>query len=240
MEARAEGYLPVVRVIVVPARGLAREPLVFVRAPRPAGPAPVTPEPPWRRPRHTAGVILGAAALGSLATGIAFHVIREERAGSYNDAKQPGPQRPRRVVAALRLEMAVSVPKLDARFQEPPDPPDRRPHAILGLRPERVSAHPGGNPGANGRVVGASRRILLPFVFELHHPRHVRGRGPWPGDGQTKAEGERGAQHETSLPAARGSLQSATGHLRDFSPGTRRWARLPAACQDPALCCGHG
>ncbi len=100
LEVEAPGFLPIGRTVVVPARGLAREPLVFVAvaAAKPLPPAgaspttvttevekPLAPAPPsrWGTGR-TVGVIVGVAALGSLGTGIAFHVIRENRAKSYN------------------------------------------------------------------------------------------------------------------------------------------------------------
>jgi hypothetical protein len=105
LEVQAPGYLPIVRTVVVPARGLAREPLVFVAVPPAAKPLPPQENPPpqlaggtvmpkeeksqvqpssWGTGR-TVGVILGVAALGSLGTGIAFHVTHESRAKSYKD-----------------------------------------------------------------------------------------------------------------------------------------------------------
>jgi hypothetical protein len=98
LEVEAPGFLPIGRTVVVPARGLAREPLVFVAVaaakplpPVGASPTAVTTEvekplaPPsrWGTGR-TVGVIVGVAALGSLGTGVAFHVIHENRAKSYN------------------------------------------------------------------------------------------------------------------------------------------------------------
>jgi hypothetical protein len=120
LEVRARGYLPVVRTIVVPARGLARERVVLVAAPAvttidvpqskepPAAttapapspelstvPAPTTattistsPAPgaggsEWsNRKKIGAGIAAGGAA--SLAVGIAFQIIREQRAGAFN------------------------------------------------------------------------------------------------------------------------------------------------------------
>ena len=111
LEVQAPGYLPIVRTVVVPARGLAREPLVFVALPPAAKPLPpqenpppqlaggtVTPkeEKPQAQPSNwgtgrTVGVIFGVAALGSLGTGIAFHLTHESRAKSYNDNKSCNP-----------------------------------------------------------------------------------------------------------------------------------------------------
>jgi hypothetical protein len=111
LEVQATGYLPIVRTVVVPARGMARERLVFVAAapaarplpppPLPLGnppPQPVSPSvmPKPERPLpptstwgagQTVGVILGVAALGALGTGITFHVLHESRAKSYNNNK---------------------------------------------------------------------------------------------------------------------------------------------------------
>jgi hypothetical protein len=100
LEVQAPGYLPIGRTVVVPARGLAREPLVFVAvaAAKPLPPVnqpPVSPtattevEKPLAPPSRwgagrTVGVIFGVAALGALGTGIAFHLIHENRAKSYN------------------------------------------------------------------------------------------------------------------------------------------------------------
>ena len=105
LEVQAPGYLPIVRTVVVPARGLAREPLFFVPVPPAAKPLPpqenpapqlaggsVTPkeEKPQAQPSTwgtglTVGVILGLAALGSLGSGVAFHLTHESRAKSYKD-----------------------------------------------------------------------------------------------------------------------------------------------------------
>jgi hypothetical protein len=118
LEVRARGYLPVVRTVIVPARGLARERVVLVAAPavttidvpqseEPSA-ATTTPAPPpelstvpaattistspareaggpeWsNRKRIGAGIAAGGAA--SLAAGIAFQIIREQRAGAFND-----------------------------------------------------------------------------------------------------------------------------------------------------------
>ena len=110
LEVQAPGYLPIVRTVLLPARGLAREPLVFVPVPPAAKPLPPPESPPpfadgtvatkeektqaqpstWGTGR-TVGVILGVAALGSLGTGIAFHVAHESRAKSYNDNKSCNP-----------------------------------------------------------------------------------------------------------------------------------------------------
>jgi hypothetical protein len=103
LEVQAPGYLPIIRNVVVPARGLAREHLAFVAVPVAktlppvilppqiaGGPAttevvaakPVAARPTWG-PGRTVGVILGVAALGALGTGAAFHVLHENRAKSY-------------------------------------------------------------------------------------------------------------------------------------------------------------
>jgi hypothetical protein len=101
LEVQAPGYLPIFRNVVVPARGLAREPLVLVAvapAAKPLPPVnqpsvsptvttevqkPLAPPSSWGTGR-TVGVIVGVAAIGSLATGIAFTLIHENRAKSYN------------------------------------------------------------------------------------------------------------------------------------------------------------
>jgi hypothetical protein len=102
LEVQAPGYLPIIRNVVVPARGLARENLTFVAIPaaKPlppvipppqiaGGPAttevearPVAARPTWG-PARTVGVILGVAALGALGTGVAFHMLHENHAKSY-------------------------------------------------------------------------------------------------------------------------------------------------------------
>jgi hypothetical protein len=103
LEVQAPGYVPIFRNVVVPARGLARERLVFVAvaaakpvAPgkRPAGSVTTEEEKPlaptsaptsnWG-PGRTVGVILGVAALGALGTGVTFHIDHESRAKSYKD-----------------------------------------------------------------------------------------------------------------------------------------------------------
>jgi hypothetical protein len=101
LEVQATGYLPFVRTVAVPARGLAREPLVLVAVAPAAKPLPPEPVPPplgvtaksggeespvrsgWGA-RQTVGAIVGVVALGSLGTGIAFHLTHESRAKSYN------------------------------------------------------------------------------------------------------------------------------------------------------------
>jgi hypothetical protein len=102
LEVQAPGYLPIIRNVVVPARGLAREHLTFVAVPAAKPLARVIPPPqigvgaettevvarplatqPTWGPARTVGVILGVAALGALGTGAAFHVIHESRAKSY-------------------------------------------------------------------------------------------------------------------------------------------------------------
>ena len=100
LEVEAPGFLPIGRTVVVPARGLAREPLVFVAVAatrpwppeNPAGAAGIVTsqaEKPLARPTtwgtgRTVGVIVGVAALGSLGIGIAYHLQHESRAKSYN------------------------------------------------------------------------------------------------------------------------------------------------------------
>ena len=105
LEVQAKGYLPILRVLVVPPRDLAREPLDFVPSTLVAAPLPAPlptslplqpdnartnetiPEPTrasTSKTRPTIGAILGATAMVSLGTGIAFHVIREDRANAYN------------------------------------------------------------------------------------------------------------------------------------------------------------
>jgi hypothetical protein len=103
LEVQAAGYLPIVRTVVVPARGLAREQLAFVAVPAPKPLPQVTPplqptgasltaeaEKPLERPStwgtgRTVGVILGVVALGALGTGVTFHILHESRAKSYKD-----------------------------------------------------------------------------------------------------------------------------------------------------------
>ena len=110
LEIRARGYLPLVRTLLIPARGLAREQVVLVAAPAPASnpidvprpreapasptitvAAPVIaarPSPPassggWSN-RTKVGAGIAAAGAASLAVGIAYQVIREQRAGTFN------------------------------------------------------------------------------------------------------------------------------------------------------------
>jgi hypothetical protein len=102
LEVRARGYLPVVRTVVIPARGLARESIVLVAAPvappidvapPQVAPAPATvsthheavaPADGGWRGRTKVGVASAAAGVVSLGLGIAYQVIREQRAGSFN------------------------------------------------------------------------------------------------------------------------------------------------------------
>jgi hypothetical protein len=102
LEVQAPGYLPIIRNVVVPARGLAREHLSFVAIPVAKPLSRVIPPPqigvgaettevvarplaarPTWGPARTVGVILGVAALGALSAGAYFHVIHESRAKSY-------------------------------------------------------------------------------------------------------------------------------------------------------------
>jgi hypothetical protein len=113
LEVRARGYLPVVRTVVIPARGLARESIVLVAAPvaPPIDVAPPTivPAPApgsetnaaaaptiptsneaaapadsgWSG-RTKVGVAIAAAGVASLGLGIAYQIIREQRAGAFN------------------------------------------------------------------------------------------------------------------------------------------------------------
>jgi tetratricopeptide (TPR) repeat protein len=112
LEVQVTGYLPILRVVVVPARGLAREPLVFVSSgvppkptPPPAASAPrneappqpsrATPSPVTPGKTHqTVGVIFGAAAIAALSTGVAFHVLREDRADTYKNLGCQSPTPP--------------------------------------------------------------------------------------------------------------------------------------------------
>src|SRR6266700_5103095 len=104
LEIRARGYLPLIRSVLIPARGLAREQVVLVAAPTvatievpqpsavPASttpPATLTvisarPETPasaaaWSN-RKKVGVGVAAGGAASLALGVAFQTIREQRA----------------------------------------------------------------------------------------------------------------------------------------------------------------
>jgi hypothetical protein len=113
LEAHAAGYLPILRTVIVPGRGLAREQLVFVSiggpdtrdgdvSSRPGGGGPGShggdvsggpgsDQPPVSTPasglggRRIAGLALGAAGVVALAGGITFHVVREGRAADFND-----------------------------------------------------------------------------------------------------------------------------------------------------------
>jgi len=103
LEVRAPGYLPVLRTVLVPARGLAREPVTFVAAtaalpetePRPEPRRAVTPpdEHPAPAPsgglgaRRIGGIVLLAAGVVGLGGGVAFHLARESTAGQFNDSK---------------------------------------------------------------------------------------------------------------------------------------------------------
>jgi hypothetical protein len=104
VEVRAAGYLPVVRTIVVPAKGLARQPIVMVAVnintgenptPERALPPPIVDKPndadkpPKRKHKSSgartgAGVVVGVAGLGALGTGVGFHLLRESRANQFN------------------------------------------------------------------------------------------------------------------------------------------------------------
>jgi hypothetical protein len=114
LEIRAPGYLPLIRTVLIPARGLAREQVVLVAAPATAMidvPRPPPKEAPTSRtgaaaspemsarsesapasPASAAGwsnrtrVGAGLAAGGAvgLAVGIIYQVIREQRAGTFN------------------------------------------------------------------------------------------------------------------------------------------------------------
>ena len=112
LEIRAPGYLPLIRTVMIPARGLAREQVVLVAAPATAtatldlprtreAPASTTtpvalpttisahPEPAlaaggWSN-RTKVGAGLTAVGAASLAVGIAYQILREQRAGAFND-----------------------------------------------------------------------------------------------------------------------------------------------------------
>jgi len=103
LEVRAAGYAPIVRAVVVPKRGLARETVALVAA------AP-TPPPPGSEPalagggqpaaradgsdatgttwsvRKKLGVAFGAAAVASAVAGTTFLFVREGRAQDFNNA----------------------------------------------------------------------------------------------------------------------------------------------------------
>jgi PEGA domain len=104
LEVRAQGFLPVVRTVSIPARGLARESVVLVAT----GPAvsatsstamandvaittvgattntAASSSTTWGN-RKTAAVVLGAGAVVALGVGTAFLFIRDSRAKDYND-----------------------------------------------------------------------------------------------------------------------------------------------------------
>ena len=113
LEVRARGYLSVVRTVVIPARGLAREQVVLVAAPVAppldvappnAAPAPApgsetnaaavptisthkeaaAPDDAGWSGRTKVGVAIAAGGVASLGLGIAYQVIREQRAGTFN------------------------------------------------------------------------------------------------------------------------------------------------------------
>jgi hypothetical protein len=102
VEVRAAGYLPVVRTISVPAKGLARQPIVMVAVnvtmENPSERALPTPivdnpddgdKPRKRKPKSSsaktgAGIVIGIAGLGALGTGVGFHLARESRANQFN------------------------------------------------------------------------------------------------------------------------------------------------------------
>jgi len=93
----APNHFPMARTVTVPAGGLAREPVVLVptptagdRPPADAGPAGVnvaapSPDASWSGRRKLA-TGLAAAGVASLAVGIVFHVVRNGRAGDFNNA----------------------------------------------------------------------------------------------------------------------------------------------------------
>jgi hypothetical protein len=108
LEVRAPGYLPVVRSVIIPSRGLAREPVVLV-AIVPTTPTPsAAPGVPNAAPNLPAGVAgvgtngttqgpgwtgrkkvalgLGVAAVAGLGVGATFMVIRDGRAKDFNNA----------------------------------------------------------------------------------------------------------------------------------------------------------
>jgi hypothetical protein len=90
VEVQAEGFLPILRVVVVPSRGLAREPLAFVSTavaplPRPREPAADRTEARGWRSRQIVGAGLAVAAVGALTMGVTFHLVRQDRARSYKE-----------------------------------------------------------------------------------------------------------------------------------------------------------
>jgi hypothetical protein len=110
LEVRAPKHLPLIRTVIVPAGGLAREPVVLVPIPSndptvaaQAAPTHLDSPPPPRdegpsggtvatpsgggwsgRRKLGAGMLAGSAA--SLAAGIVFHLIRNGRASDFNGA----------------------------------------------------------------------------------------------------------------------------------------------------------
>lgn len=107
IEVRAPNYLPVIRTVMVPSGGLARESVIMV-ATDPVSPGPVaplkTPPPDTGGPavtvtvpsggtapasgwsgRKTAALVLGIAALGGAAVGTSFLVIRNGHAADFNN-----------------------------------------------------------------------------------------------------------------------------------------------------------
>lgn len=105
VEVGAPGYLPVVRSVVIPAGGIAREAIVLIRMPeatttaapasnvaiqpsQASAPRAIASQPPsdHRTTRKTVGVALVAAGLVGLATGITFSVTYDRRARAFNDA----------------------------------------------------------------------------------------------------------------------------------------------------------
>jgi len=102
VEVRAPGFFPVTRTVVVAPRGSYREPVDLVAAStepapatRPALPPPPAPDHATERDHPAGAAVDGAwkkpvaiaAAVGAglaLATGVAFHVLRENRASDFN------------------------------------------------------------------------------------------------------------------------------------------------------------
>jgi hypothetical protein len=104
LEIRATDYLPLIRTVLVPARGLAREQVVLVSAhavpqpkdtPASTGTQSIAPEaPPRAEPtppsagwstQTKVGTGLAAGGAAALAVGILYQVIREQRAGVFNN-----------------------------------------------------------------------------------------------------------------------------------------------------------
>jgi hypothetical protein len=105
LEVRAPGHLPMSRTVIVPAGGLAREPVVLVPVPAseqpsppaspvhldgsppgPAGGAAVPPAAGGWSGRRMLGAGLVAGGVASLAVGIVFHVMRNGHASDFNGA----------------------------------------------------------------------------------------------------------------------------------------------------------